>query len=206
MIIDEKVMEELGMNVYLVVFCGFENFVYLFVIEFKNYLNFDVKLIVLVGKGLIFDLGGIFIKLFEVMDEMKYDMGGVVLVYGIMKVLVEMNLLLNVIGVLVGCENMLDGNVYCFGDIFIMMNGLMVEVLNIDVEGCLVLCDMFIYVECFDFELVIDVVILIGVCMIVLGVYNSGLMFIYNNFVYDLFNVVEEVDDKVWCLLLGEEY
>lgn len=71
----------------------------------------------------MFDLGGILIKLGEVMDEMKYDMGGVVGVLGIMYIIVVLNLFINVIGVLVGCENMLDGKVYCLGDILMIMLG-----------------------------------------------------------------------------------
>lgn len=75
------------------------------------------------GKGLIFDLGGILLKFGEGMDEMKYDMGGVVLVLGVMYMVVVLNLLVNVIGVLVGCENMFDGKLYCLGDILIIMLG-----------------------------------------------------------------------------------
>lgn len=184
-------MCELGMNVYLVVGYGLQNELLMLVIEYKGNLFEDVCLIVLVGKGLIFDFGGIFIKLFEGMDEMKYDMCGVVVVYGVMCMVVEFQLLINVIGVLVGCENMLGGCVYCLGDVLIIMFGQMVEVLNIDVEGCLVLCDVLIYVECFELEVVIDVVMLIGVCVIVLGYYIIGLMLNYNLLVYELIGVFE---------------
>lgn len=111
------------MSLYLVVGCGLKNELMMLVIEYKGNLDLDVKLIVLVGKGLIFDLGGILLELGEGMDEMKYDMCGVVFVFGVMKVFVKLNLLLNVVGILVGCENMLGSNVYCLGDIFIIMLG-----------------------------------------------------------------------------------
>lgn len=122
-IIGEEEMEKFGMVFYFVVGCGLCNEFMMLVIEYKGNLDFEVKFIVLVGKGLIFDLGGILFKLGEGMDEMKYDMCGVVLVFGIMKVIVKFGLLFNVIGVLVGCENMFGSNVYCLGDILMMMLG-----------------------------------------------------------------------------------
>ena len=205
-IVDEKTMAELGMNAYLAVSHGSENPAYLSVIEFKNHPNPDAKPIVLVGKGLTFDSGGISIKPSESMDEMKYDMGGAASVYGTMKALAEMDLPLNVIGVLAGCENMPDGNAYRPGDILTTMNGLTVEVLNTDAEGRLVLCDTLTYVERFDPELVIDVATLTGACMIALGAHNSGLMSTHNNLAHDLLNAAEEANDKAWRLPLGEEY
>ena len=205
-IVDEKQMAELGMNAYLAVSRGSENPAYLSVIEYKNHPNPDAKPIVLVGKGLTFDSGGISIKPAEAMDEMKYDMGGAASVYGTMKALAEMNLPLNVIGVLAGCENMPDGNAYRPGDILTTMNGLTVEVLNTDAEGRLVLCDTLTYVERFEPEVVVDVATLTGACMIALGSHNSGLMSTHNTVAHDLLNAAEQADDKAWRLPLGEEY
>lgn len=205
-VIDEAEMAALGMNAYLAVSRGSQNPAYLSVIEYKNHPNPDAKPIVLVGKGLTFDSGGISIKPSDSMDEMKYDMGGAASVYGTMKALAEMKLPLNVIGVLAGCENMPDGNAYRPGDILTTMNGLTVEVLNTDAEGRLVLCDTLTYVERFEPELVIDMATLTGACMIALGAHNSGLMSTSNVLANDLLNAAEQADDKAWRLPLGEEY
>lgn len=110
------------------------------------------------------------------MDEMKFDMCGVVSVFGIFCVVFELQLLINLVGLLVCVENMFSGGVICLGDIVIIMSGQIVEIFNIDVEGCLVLCDVLIYVECFKLQLVIDIVIFIGVCIVVLGSNILGFM------------------------------
>lgn len=205
-IVDETEMAQLGMNAYLAVSRGSDNPAYLSVMEYKNHPNPDAKPIVLVGKGLTFDSGGISIKPSDSMDEMKYDMGGAASVYGIMKALAEMQLPLNVIGVMAGCENMPDGNAYRPGDILTTMNGLTVEVLNTDAEGRLVLCDTLTYVERFEPELVVDMATLTGACMIALGAHNSGLMSTNNVLANDLLSAAEQADDKAWRLPLGEEY
>lgn len=205
-VLDEKEMAALQMNAYLAVSRGSENDAYLSIIEYKGSPNPAAKPIVLVGKGLTFDTGGISIKPSDAMDEMKYDMGGAASVYGTMKAIAEMKLPLNVIGVLAGCENMPDGNAYRPGDILTTMSGLTVEVLNTDAEGRLVLCDTLTYVERFDPELVIDVATLTGACMIALGNHNSGLISPNNTLVNDLLNAAEQADDKAWRLPMGEEY
>lgn len=205
-VIDEAEMASLGMESYLAVSRGSANPAYLSVIKYQNHPNPNAKPIVLVGKGLTFDSGGISIKPSESMDEMKYDMGGAASVYGTMKALAEMNLPLNVIGVLAGCENMPDGNAYRPGDILKTMNGLTVEVLNTDAEGRLVLCDTLTYVERFDPEAVIDIATLTGACMIALGTHNSGLMSTHHPLAHELLNAASESDDKAWQLPLGEEY
>ncbi|MEM7927383.1 leucyl aminopeptidase, partial [Morganella morganii] len=109
-----------------------------------------------------FDSGGISIKPADSMDEMKYDMCGAATVYGVMRVVAELGLPLNVIGILAGCENMPGGNAYRPGDILTTMSGQTVEVLNTDAEGRLVLCDTLTYAERFDPETVIDIATLTG--------------------------------------------
>lgn len=121
-IVDEKEMKELGMGVLLLVSVGSVMFVKLIVMEYKGGKKSD-KFYVLVGKGIMFDIGGILLKLVFDMDMMKWDMCGVVFVFGIMKVVLEMELLMNVIGVVVVVENMFGGKVICFGDIVIIMLG-----------------------------------------------------------------------------------
>ncbi|QIM62614.1 leucyl aminopeptidase [Pasteurellaceae bacterium Orientalotternb1] len=205
-IIDEKEMKGLGMNAYLAVSQGSQNPAYMSIIEYKNHPNPNAKPIVLVGKGMTFDSGGISIKPSEAMDEMKYDMGGAAGVYGTMKAIAEMELPLNVIGVLAGCENMPDGNAYRPGDILTTMSGLTVEVLNTDAEGRLVLCDALTYVERFEPELVIDVATLTGACVVALGTHTTGLISTSNALAHDLLNASEQADDRAWRLPMGEEY
>lgn len=203
-IVDEKQMAELGMNAYLAVSRGSANEAFMSLIEYRNHPT--AKPIVLVGKGMTFDSGGISIKPSEAMDEMKYDMGGAAAVYGVMNAIAELNLPLNVIGVLAGCENMPDGNAYRPGDIITTMSGKTVEVLNTDAEGRMVLCDALTYVERFEPELVIDIATLTGACMIALGSHNSGLMSSCDTLADQLLAAAQQAGDKAWRLPLGEEY
>ncbi|MCK3658796.1 leucyl aminopeptidase [Pasteurellaceae bacterium Pebbles2] len=205
-VLGEKEMAELGMNAYLAVSRGSQNEAKLSILEYKNYPNPNAKPIVLVGKGLTFDAGGISLKPAAEMDEMKYDMCGAATVYGVMNALAELELPLNVIGVLAGCENLPDGNAYRPGDILDTMNGLTVEVLNTDAEGRLVLCDTLTYVERFEPECVIDVATLTGACVVALGQHNSGLVSTDDELAEALFNASVETQDKAWRLPLSEEY
>ncbi|OAQ14509.1 multifunctional aminopeptidase A [Bibersteinia trehalosi Y31] len=203
-IVDEKQMAELGMNSYLAVSRGSANEAFMSIINYQN--NGNAKPIVLIGKGMTFDSGGISLKPGEAMDEMKYDMGGAAAVYGTMKAIAELNLPLNVIGVLAGCENMPDANAYRPGDIITTMSGKTVEVLNTDAEGRMVLCDALTYAERFEPELVIDVATLTGACMIALGNHNSGLISTDDELAEQLFQAGQASGDKVWRLPMGEEY
>ncbi|HGO5823933.1 TPA: leucyl aminopeptidase [Mannheimia haemolytica] len=205
-VIDESQMAELGMNAYLAVSRGSENEAFLSIINYQGNPNSDAKPIVLVGKGMTFDSGGLSIKPAEAMDEMKYDMCGAAAVYGTMKAIAEMKLPLNVIGLLAGCENAVDGTSYRPGDILTTMSGLTVEVLNTDAEGRLVLCDTLTYVERFEPELVIDIATLTGACMVALGNHNSGLMSPCDNLADELLTAAQQANDKAWRLPLGEEY
>ncbi|HHF1624239.1 TPA: leucyl aminopeptidase [Haemophilus influenzae] len=205
-VVDEEEMSKLGMNAYLAVSKGSENRAYMSVLTFNNAPDKNAKPIVLVGKGLTFDAGGISLKPAADMDEMKYDMCGAASVFGTMKAIAELNLPLNVIGVLAGCENLPDGNAYRPGDILTTMNGLTVEVLNTDAEGRLVLCDSLTYVERFEPELVIDVATLTGACVVALGQHNSGLVSTDNALANALLQAATETTDKAWRLPLSEEY
>lgn len=205
-VIDEKEMATLGMHSYLAVSRGSANPAFMSIIEYKNHPNPSAKPIVLVGKGLTFDSGGLSIKPSEAMDEMKYDMGGAASVYGTMQAIAKLNLPLNVIGVLAGCENMPDGNAYRPGDILTTMSGLTVEVLNTDAEGRLVLCDVLTYVERFEPELVIDIATLTGACIVALGNHTTGLLSTDDAIAKQLLQAATTADDRTWRLPLGEEY
>lgn len=203
-VVGEQEMAELGMNSYLAVARGSENEAMMAIIEYKG--NADAKPIVLVGKGLTFDSGGISIKPADGMDEMKYDMGGAASVLGTMHALAQLQLPINVIGVLAGCENMPGGNAYRPGDILTTMSGQTVEVLNTDAEGRLVLCDALTYVDRYDPETVIDVATLTGACIIALGHHTSGLLANHNPLAHELLNASEQAGDRAWRLPLFDEY
>lgn len=194
-LIGEKQMAELGMNSYLAVGRGSDNESIMSIINYKGAAD-DQAPIVLVGKGLTFDSGGISLKPGEGMDEMKYDMGGAAGVIGAMRALAQMQLPINVIGVLAGCENMPGSNAYRPGDILTTMSGQTVEVLNTDAEGRLVLCDALTYVERFNPDTVIDVATLTGACIVALGAHATGLLSNHNPLAHDLLKASEQSGDR----------
>ncbi len=203
-VIGEQEMAQLGMNAYLAVARGSSNEAMMSVMEYKGHPT--AKPIVLVGKGLTFDSGGISIKPADGMDEMKYDMGGAASVLGTMTALAELKPAINVIGILAGAENMPDGKAYRPGDILTSMSGQTIEVLNTDAEGRLVLCDALTYVERYEPEAVIDIATLTGACIIALGHHTSGLVSNHNPLAHELLNASEESGDKAWRLPLWDEY
>jgi len=206
-VIDEKEMTKLGMNAYLAVGQGSQNESLMSIIEYKgNHSDQNAKPIVLVGKGVTFDSGGISLKPGASMDEMKYDMCGAATVYGVMCALAQLELPLNVIGVLAGCENMPSSKAYRPGDIITTMSGQTVEVLNTDAEGRMVLCDALTYMERFDPELVIDIATLTGACVIALGNHISGLMANHDALAEELMTASEQAGDRAWRLPLTDEY
>ncbi|MBD1389115.1 leucyl aminopeptidase [Neiella sp. HB171785] len=204
-VIGESQMEKLGMTSYLAVGRGSENESMMSVIHYRG-ADDDVAPIVLIGKGLTFDSGGISLKPGAGMDEMKFDMGGAAGVYGTMKALAELNLPINVIGILAGCENMPDGRAYRPGDVLTTMSGQTVEVLNTDAEGRLVLCDALTYAERFEPECVIDVATLTGACVIALGSHATGLLSNHNPLAHELENASNQSGDRAWRLPLWEDY
>jgi leucyl aminopeptidase len=131
--------------------------------------------VVLVGKGITFDTGGISIKPAAEMDEMKFDMCGAASVLGTFRALADLKPALNVVGLIPSCENMPDGRRYKPGDILTSMSGQTIEVLNTDAEGRLILCDALTYAERFKPRAVVDIATLTGACVIALGGVRSGL-------------------------------
>jgi leucyl aminopeptidase len=205
-IIGEEQMAKLGMESYLAVGRGSDNESQMTIINYQGAKSSKTKPIVLVGKGLTFDSGGISLKPGEGMDEMKYDMGGAAGVLGTMKALVDLDLPINVIGILAGCENMPSSNAYRPGDILTTMSGQTVEVLNTDAEGRLVLCDVLTYVERFDPELVIDTATLTGAVIVALGKHACGLLSNHNPLAHEILNAGEQSSDRAWRLPLWDEY
>lgn len=204
--VNEKQMQTLGMNAYLAVSTGSNNEAIMTVMEYSGNPNRHTKPIVIIGKGLTFDSGGISIKPAQSMDEMKYDMCGAAAVFGVMSALVELQLPINVIGIMAGCENMPGSNAMRPGDIVTTMSGKTVEILNTDAEGRLVLCDVLTFAEQYSPEAVIDVATLTGACVIALGHHHSGLISNHNVLAHELENASEQSGDKVWRLPLTDEY
>ena len=162
--------------------------------------------IVLVGKGVTFDSGGISIKPGAAMDEMKFDMGGSAAVLGTIKALCESRLPINVVGALACAENMPSGDATRPGDIVKAMNGLSVEILNTDAEGRLVLADTLCYVQRYQPKAIIDVATLTGACVVALGHVRSAVFSNDEDVLFDLENASNLSGDLVWHMPLDDEY
>jgi leucyl aminopeptidase len=162
--------------------------------------------IVLVGKGITFDTGGVSIKPAPDMDEMKFDMGGAASVLGTFRALAELKPKLNVVGLIPSCENMLDGGSYKPGDILTSLSGQTIEVLNTDAEGRLILCDALTYAERFKPRAVIDIATLTGACVVALGGVRSGLFATDDQLAQQLQAAGEAALDPCWRLPMDDEY
>jgi leucyl aminopeptidase len=165
-----------------------------------------VKPIVLVGKGLTFDAGGISLKPAAAMDEMKYDMCGGASVFGTLKAIAEMALPINVVGIVPSSENLPDGNANKPGDIVTSMSGQTIEILNTDAEGRLILCDALTYAKKFDPAEVVDIATLTGACVIALGKHACGLLSNDNKLAEHLLDAGQQSGDRAWRLPLWDEY
>ena len=162
--------------------------------------------IVLVGKGITFDTGGISLKDPGAMDEMKFDMSGAAAVLGAMSVVAELQLPLNVVALIPTCENMPSGRATKPGDIVTSAAGLTVEVLNTDAEGRLILCDALHYARRYRPQTVIDLATLTGACVIALGHHHSGVMANDDSLAQELVESGLRADDRAWHLPCTEDY
>ncbi len=223
-ILDEKQMEKLGMGALLSVARGSRQPPRLIVMEYNGQGGTGTaggrkpgtargtetknkqKPVVLVGKGLTFDAGGISLKPAQAMDEMKYDMCGGASVFGTLKAIAEMELPINVIGVVPSSENLPDGDANKPGDIVTSMSGQTIEVLNTDAEGRLILCDALTYSKKFDPAIVIDIATLTGACVIALGNQAAGLLANDDELANKLLESGQMSGDRAWRLPLWEEY
>ena len=164
------------------------------------------KPLVLVGKGITFDTGGISIKPSADMDEMKYDMCGAASVLGTFRTIGELDLPINAIGIVPTCENMPDGNAIRPGDVLTSLSGQTIEVLNTDAEGRLILCDALTYAERFEPAAVVDIATLTGACVIALGHHASGLFSNNDNLAKELQQAGENALDRAWHMPLWDDY
>ena len=204
-ILDKKDMEKQKMGALLAVARGSHQPPKLIVMEYQGKGKKE-KPIVLVGKGVTFDTGGISLKPAAEMDEMKYDMSGAASVLGTIKAVAEMNLPINVVGIIPATENMPGGSATKPGDVVTSMSGQTIEVLNTDAEGRLILCDALTYAERYEPKVVIDIATLTGACVIALGNIATGLMSNDEELAQELITAGEQSADRVWQLPLWDDY
>lgn len=204
-VLEQDELKKLGMGSFLGVTQGSEEppkFIVMQHLKGKK----DQKPVVLVGKGITFDTGGISLKPGSEMDEMKYDMCGAASVLGTFKAISEMELPLNVVGIIPTCENMPDGRATRPGDVLTSMSGLTIEVLNTDAEGRLILCDALTYAERFEPSAVVDIATLTGACVIALGHHASGLFSNNDALAKELFQAGETALDRAWHMPMWDDY
>ncbi len=204
-VLEEKDMEKLGMGSLLSVSRGSREAAKLITIEYMAG-NKNQPPIIFVGKGVTFDSGGISLKPGAAMDEMKYDMCGAASVIGVMSACAELQLAINVIGIIPTVENMPDGIASRPGDVVTSMSGQTIEILNTDAEGRLILCDALTYAEKFNPDVVIDIATLTGACVVALGAHPAGLLSNHNPLANDLLSAGQNSGDRCWQLPLWDDY
>jgi leucyl aminopeptidase len=204
-ILGEDQMTELKMSALLAVGRGSRNGSKLIVLK---YYGTDEKSppIVLVGKGITFDSGGLSLKPGPNMEQMKFDMGGAASVIGAFEACADMQLPINVICIVAAAENMPGGNAYRPGDVLTSMSGKTIEVLNTDAEGRLVLCDALTYSQRFKPAALIDVATLTGAAVIALGHHASVIMSKHDDLADELIRAGETAVDRGWRLPLWDDY
>ncbi len=204
-VLQEKDMEKLGMGSLLSVSKGSREPAKMVIFTYSGG-NKSQKPHVLVGKGLTFDAGGISIKPSAKMDEMKYDMCGGASVFGTIQAAVEMNLKLNIIGIVPASENLPDGAANKPGDVVTNMEGITIEILNTDAEGRLILCDALSYAKRFEPESILDMATLTGACVVALGAHHSAVLSKDESLIKEIMKAGETAHDKAWPLPLTPEY
>ena len=202
----ESEMEELGMGAFLSVSRGSAREGRLIRLDYLGAPNANSPPIVLVGKGITFDTGGISLKKPEAMDEMKFDMCGAAAVLGAIRAAAEARLPLNVTSIVAAAENMPSGKASRPGDVVTTMSGTTVEILNTDAEGRLVLCDALSYARQLKPRTVIDLATLTGACIVALGDQTSGLFTPDDALAENLSHAGDLSGDRVWRMPVWEEY
>ena len=204
-VLEEADMERLGMGALLAVSRGSAQPAKLIRLDYRQGLA-GRKPLALIGKGVTFDSGGISLKPGEGMDEMKYDMCGAASVLGTLRACAELQLPLNLIGLIPAVENMPGGRATRPGDIVTSLSGQTIEILNTDAEGRLILCDAMTYAERDEPAAVIDIATLTGACIVALGRHPHGLFSNHPPLAHALQAAGQTAGDRVWELPLWEEY
>ena len=204
-VLDEDQMAELKMTALLAVGRGSEFGSKLIVLKYRG-KDEDSRPIVIVGKGITFDSGGLSLKPGPNMEQMKFDMGGAASVLGAFEACADMQLPINLICIIAAAENMPDGNAYRPGDVLTSMSGKTIEVLNTDAEGRLVLCDALTYSQRFDPAALIDVATLTGAAVVALGHHASVIMSKHDDLVEELIDAGDTAVDRGWRLPIWDDY
>ncbi len=204
-VLGPRQIEALGMGAFLAVAQGSAEPLRFIVMRYQGAGKADAP-VVLVGKGITFDTGGISLKPAAEMDEMKFDMGGAASVLGTFAALAEARPAINVVGLIPTCENMPDGKAVKPGDVVRSMSGKTIEILNTDAEGRLILCDALTYAARFKPRAVIDIATLTGACVIALGAVRSGLFSARDELAQALSQAGEQAGDPCWRMPLDDEY
>ncbi|MFK7733655.1 MAG: leucyl aminopeptidase [Pseudomonadales bacterium] len=204
-ILNDKQLEALGMGSLLSVARGSKEPARLISMEYRGGTK-NSDPVVLVGKGITFDTGGISLKPGAAMDEMKFDMCGAASVFGVIEALCLMKAKVNVVGLVAAAENMPGSQATKPGDVVTSMSGKTIEVLNTDAEGRLVLCDALSYAARYRPTAVIDIATLTGACVIALGHHASGLFSNNDDLAAKLLAAGEASGDKAWRLPIWDEY
>jgi leucyl aminopeptidase len=203
-ILGEAEMRKLKMGALLSVTAGATEPAKLIILEYKGAQSSAP--VVLVGKGVTFDTGGICLKPPPAMDEMKFDMGGAAGVLGTMTAIARLRPAINVVAVIPACENMPSGTATRPGDVVRSMSGKTIEILNTDAEGRLILCDALTYARRYKPAAIIDVATLTGACVIALGHHLTGLMSKDGKLADELLSAGERAEDRAWRMPVEEEY
>lgn len=204
-VLDKDKMKELGMNALLAVASGSMEDPKFIILEYTGGRKKSAP-VVLVGKGLTFDSGGISIKPADKMDEMKTDMSGGAAVMGVIMAAADMQIPLNVVALIPSSENMPSGSAFKPGDILKSYSGKTIEVLSTDAEGRLLLADALTYASEFKPEAVIDVATLTGACVVALGDDVSGMLGTDNQLKKEIEKAAKDTGELVWELPLWEHY
>ena len=204
-VLGPKEVAKLGMGSFQAVAQGSKEELRFIVLRYDGAAKSQAP-VVLVGKGITFDTGGVSLKPAPEMDEMKFDMSGAASVLGVFRTLGELKPAVNVVGLIPACENMPDGGALKPGDVVTSMSGQTIEVLNTDAEGRLVLCDALTYAERFKPRAVIDIATLTGACVIALGGVRSGLFASDDALADDLLAAGDRAGDLCWRMPLDEDY
>ena len=204
-VLERPALEKLGMGSFLSVTNGSAQPPKFIVLRYQGAAASQAP-IVLVGKGITFDTGGISLKPGAGMDEMKFDMGGAASVLGTFQSLALLAPKVNVVGLIPTCENMPSGTATKPGDVVTSMSGQTIEILNTDAEGRLILCDALTYAERFKPAVVVDIATLTGACVIALGHLHSGLFSKDDELADALLKAGQSAQDTAWRMPLDDEY
>jgi leucyl aminopeptidase len=204
-VLDRKDCTKLGMGAFMAVAQGSDEPPVFIVARYQG-AGRDVPPLVLVGKGITFDSGGISLKPAAEMDEMKFDMGGAASVLGALKAVATLKARVNLIGLIPACENLPGGRSVKPGDVVTSLSGQTIEILNTDAEGRLILCDALTYAERFKPAAVVDIATLTGACIIALGHHRSGLFTPDDALAAELLAAGDAAHDLAWRMPVDDEY